>query len=70
MRDERLNRMWSKKKVRFLRPAEDHNHRQPQWDEDEDEDDEGAAPKSWFNIFALHQKQGHREIGNPFLILI
>lgn len=41
MRDERLNRMWRDKKVRFLRPAEDIDH-----------EDEG-----FFNIFTLHQNR-------------
>ena len=50
MRDERLNRMWQGKKVRFLRPMNEN-------DEENDEDD-GEAP--WFNIFALHQ---NRDLG-------
>ena len=50
MRDERLNRMWNGKKVRFLRPSEDIN------DEENDEDDAGG----FFNIFALHQ---NRDLG-------
>jgi double-strand break repair protein MRE11 len=41
MRDERLNRMWQGKKVRFLRP-----------DEDDKDDDKG-----YFNIFTLHQNR-------------
>jgi double-strand break repair protein MRE11 len=41
LRDERLNRMWERQKVRFLRP------------EEEDEDDE----EGFFNIFALHQNR-------------
>jgi double-strand break repair protein MRE11 len=47
MRDERLNRMWQGKKVRFLRPEVDA----------EDDDDEENA---FFNIFALHQ---NRDLG-------
>jgi len=43
LRDERLNRMWEKKNVRFLRPEQE---------EDEDEDSEG-----FFNIFTLHQNR-------------
>ena len=42
MRDERLNRMWQSKKVRFLRP-----------EEDEDNDDE----EGFFNLFTLHQNR-------------
>ena len=49
MRDERLNRMWQGKKVRFLEPDEP---------EVEDEDNEDEMP--WFNIFALHQ---NRDLG-------
>jgi double-strand break repair protein MRE11 len=47
MRDERLNRMWQGKKVRFLRPEVDA----------EDDDEEENA---FFNIFALHQ---NRDLG-------
>jgi double-strand break repair protein MRE11 len=42
MRDERLNRMWQGKKVRFLRP-------------EQDKDDQEF--NSWFNIFTLHQNR-------------
>ena len=48
MRDERLNRMWSKKKVTFLRPTSDL------------ESESGDDAKSWFNIFSLHQ---NRDLG-------
>lgn len=51
MRDERLNRMWQSKKVRFMRPEED---REDNEDDEEDEDD------GFFNIFALHQ---NRDVG-------
>jgi double-strand break repair protein MRE11 len=43
MRDERLNRMWQGKKVRFLRPADDDN---------DNEHDTG-----FFNLFTLHQNR-------------
>ena len=43
MRDERLNRMWQGKKVKFLRPEHGST--------DEDEQ------KEWFNIFTLHQNR-------------
>ena len=49
MRDERLNRMWRGKKVRFLRPED-----RGEGDDDEDEEE------PWFNIFALHQ---NRDLG-------
>jgi len=49
MRDERLNRMWQGKKVRFLEPE----------DNDDDEEEE-ENQNSWFNIFALHQ---NRDLG-------
>lgn len=49
MRDERLNRMWQNKKVRFLRPT-------PASGRSENDDD--GIP--WFNIFALHQ---NRDLG-------
>ena len=51
MRDERLNRMWNGKKVRFLRPSEDIN------DEEENDEEDTAG---FFNIFALHQ---NRDLG-------
>lgn len=43
MRDERLNRMWQGKKVKFLRPEVGGG--------DDDDDEKGG----WFNIFTLHQ---------------
>ena len=49
MRDERLNRMWQQKHVRFLRPEDSAK------DEEDDSDDE-----EWFNIFVLHQ---NRDLG-------
>ena len=49
MRDERLNRMWQGKKVKFLRPDQDQT---------EDEDEYGES--NWFNIFTLHQ---NRDLG-------
>eukprot|EP00559_Dactyliosolen_fragilissimus_P002816 CAMPEP_0184858342 /NCGR_PEP_ID=MMETSP0580-20130426/3463_1 /TAXON_ID=1118495 /ORGANISM="Dactyliosolen fragilissimus" /LENGTH=826 /DNA_ID=CAMNT_0027354451 /DNA_START=320 /DNA_END=2800 /DNA_ORIENTATION=- len=57
MRDERLNRMWTGKKVRFLRPEngeESMSNQNNESDSDEDKDEE------WFNIFALHQ---NRDLG-------
>ena len=51
MREERLNRMWSRdKSVRFLRPENDER------DED-DEDEDETENNGWFNIFALHQNR-------------
>ncbi|KAL9183323.1 hypothetical protein ACHAXT_005110 [Thalassiosira profunda] len=49
MRDERLNRMWQGKKVKFLRP-----------DSNQDEDEADYGEDKWFNIFALHQ---NRDLG-------
>lgn len=46
MRDERLNRMWQAKKVRFLRP-----------DGAQGEDDDEEDNDNWFSIFALHQNR-------------
>ena len=57
MRDERLNRMWQGKKVRFLRPEGDMR-RSGIGGEDEDDDD--VEERDWFNIFALHQ---NRDLG-------
>eukprot|EP01082_Thalassiosira_pseudonana_P015566 g14358.t1 g14358 contig9:1664367-1666563(-) len=57
MRDERLNRMWQGKKVKFLRPEEDDNRRRRGGEEDEEEDNGGSG---WFNIFTLHQ---NRDLG-------
>ena len=56
MRDERLNRMWQGKKVRFLRPNPD------QEDENDDSEDDASVDdkNGWFNIFALHQ---NRDLG-------
>eukprot|EP00804_Cyclotella_cryptica_P027874 CCRYP_003783-RB/>CCRYP_003783-RB protein AED:0.15 eAED:0.15 QI:266/1/1/1/1/0.8/5/1732/878 len=64
MRDERLNRMWQGKKVRFLRPEEDTDqsrHRRNNEDGEEDDDENGPSnSSSWFNIFTLHQ---NRDLG-------
>ena len=48
LRDERLNRMWERQKVRFLRPQV------------EDDDDDANDDQGFFNIFALHQ---NRDLG-------
>ncbi|KAL3788485.1 hypothetical protein ACHAW5_002544 [Stephanodiscus triporus] len=53
MRDERLNRMWQGKKVKFLRPADERGA----GGIDDDRDDE---ERRWFNIFTLHQ---NRDLG-------
>lgn len=62
MRDERLNRMWQGKKVRFLRPEQDisgdNRGGRGGNDDDDDEDDDGG--RDWFNIFTLHQ---NRDLG-------
>jgi len=49
LRDERLNRMWERQKVRFSRPEDDNE------DDDDEEDQDG-----FFNIFTLHQ---NRDLG-------
>uniref|UniRef100_A0A7S4MXX5 Mre11 DNA-binding domain-containing protein n=1 Tax=Odontella aurita TaxID=265563 RepID=A0A7S4MXX5_9STRA len=56
MRDERLNRMWQGKKVRFLEPVVAAGEEE----DDEDDDEEGGVNGGWFNIFALHQ---NRDLG-------
>jgi len=50
MRDERLNRMWLGKKVRFLKPEGDEEE---DGEGDVDDDDE----HKWFKILALHQNR-------------
>lgn len=65
MRDERLNRMWQGKKVRFLRPesssgnGEKGRNNEEEEDENVDSEDEEEGME-WFNIFALHQ---NRDLG-------
>lgn len=56
MRDERLNRMWQRKKVLFLRPE----NAAPE-ENDDDEDDEEVE---WFNVFVLHQNRDNMGRGN------
>ncbi len=51
MRDERLNRMWQGKKVKFLKPQEEVE------ENDSDEDDDEDENQGWFNIFAIHQNR-------------
>lgn len=61
MRDERLNRMWQGKRVRFQRPAspgeDDEDRSNENNDSDSEEDNENGG---WFNLFALHQ---NRDLG-------
>ena len=54
MRDERLNRMWQNKKVKFMRPQPLTQDRQEIHMSDEDEEEH---QNQWFNIFALHQNR-------------
>ena len=54
LRDERLNRMWQSKKVRFLKPLDENRN------DDDDEDEDEPSQNSFFNIFALHQ---NRDLG-------
>ena len=61
MRDERLNRMWQAKKIRFLKPAHENGPdggTGPGNDSDDEEGTNGGG--GWFNIFALHQ---NRDLG-------
>ena len=62
MRDERLNRMWQGKKVKFLRPERGGGSSGNMHNVDEDEDGGGGDEdeKEWFNIFTLHQ---NRDLG-------
>ena len=65
LRDERLNRMWEKQKVVFLRPEEEEGDDDDSNRDDEDDDDEfnnntSKNDGSFFNIFALHQ---NRDLG-------
>ena len=61
LRDERLNRMWEKQKVIFLRPEEEGNDDDNNLDEDDDIDNHNRNNgKGFFNIFALHQ---NRDLG-------
>jgi double-strand break repair protein MRE11 len=64
LRDERLNRMWEKQKVVFLRPEEEADHDDSLVDNDEDDDDIGMntskSDRGFLNIFALHQ---NRDLG-------
>ena len=65
MRDERLNRMWTKKKVKFLRPEDGQGTGTPskkggggrRGRDEDDEDGEEEQRSDWFNIFALHQNR-------------
>ena len=60
LRDERLNRMWEKQKVVFLRPDGEDEEDDLHDDDDDDDDDEDNRNKGFFNIFALHQ---NRDLG-------
>jgi len=57
LRDERLNRMWQGKKVRFLKPMESKKGNE---DDDESDDEKSDAPNPFFNIFSIHQ---NRDLG-------
>lgn len=58
MRDERLNRMWQGKKVRFLKPNPNDDKRNH--DDSDNDNSEEESNNEWFNIFALHQ---NRDLG-------
>lgn len=61
MRDERLNRMWQGKKVRFLKPAMERRSEKDNSDNSNDNenmnDSDDEEDKEWFNIFTLHQNR-------------
>jgi len=57
MRDERLNRMWQQKKVRFLRPERTQNRVEDDDEEEEEEEEKDDNNPDWFNIFVLHQNR-------------
>lgn len=61
MRDERLNRMWQGKKVRFLRPEGAAGDK---GDDDDDDDEEDDSTNGFFNIFILHQNRDNMGRGN------
>ena len=54
LRDERLNRMWSSQKVRFLRPEQGMGE---DGDGDHEDSDDEEQDREWFNIFVLHQNR-------------
>jgi len=60
LRDERLNRMWTDKKVKFMRPQvpSARDQRQKRGCVSDEESDEESD--LWFNIFTLHQ---NRDLG-------
>jgi len=53
MRDERLNRMWQGKKVRFLKPDENKNagRRNDSEDESEEDPEDEDENSGWCNIY-------------------
>lgn len=64
LRDERLNRIWERQKVRFLRPAEENtvtNNTTTNDDDDNESANDGDEDEAdFFNIFMLHQ---NRDLG-------
>jgi double-strand break repair protein MRE11 len=67
LRDERLNRMWEKQKVEFLRPEGDADDSENHLDDDDGDDNNdsfntknGNEGNEFFKIFALHQ---NRDLG-------
>lgn len=56
MRDERLNRMWQGKKVKFLKVNSDKVN---DIDDEDEEDNDDEEEQEWFNIFALHQNRDY-----------
>lgn len=60
MRDERLNRMWTERKVKFMRPQVLASQNEQGYASDDEEDGDDEKIEGWFNIFTLHQ---NRDLG-------
>jgi double-strand break repair protein MRE11 len=60
MRDERLNRMWQGKKVKFLKANRVNGNGSGDRSDDDEDSDKDDGSTGWFNIFALHQ---NRDLG-------
>jgi double-strand break repair protein MRE11 len=66
IREERLNRLWNKDMVEFLRTDEDDDDADEEQEDDDDEDDDDGdddAKKKkdkFFHMFVLHQ---NRDVG-------
>ena len=67
LRDERLNRMWSSQKVRFLRPEQGMEEDGGGGDNDYSDEDEEA--RAWFNIFVMHQNRAKYAVYLYYVVL-